>query len=288
MAARDRNAGLGADRLAALEDPLDHGHRELLERHADDGEREDRPPAHCINVGDRIGGCDAAEVERIVDDRGKEIGGRDQRLLVVQAVDRGVVGGFRSNEQFLGQAADRRRGKNLREHRGRDLAAAAAAVAEFGQANRVRCAVRCIHKRRILRWNFAPTTALSIAARRPSTPRTISPGRSRRRCSTMRSGPPWAPYTSRSRPSTPRSSARPWWRRTLPGTSRHSSLERTAAGGRSFIAGAAASARRPWRISCARWAGKRRRSRAATAATAGGLARNWRPSLGSLKKKTIQ
>src|ERR1051325_4291230 len=90
--------------------------------------------------GDGRGGAgDTTEDEWIVDDGGEESGGRDERLRVVQAVDRGVVGGLGSDQQILGQAAhglrSRAASKNFREHRGRDLAAAAAAVAELGEAN---------------------------------------------------------------------------------------------------------------------------------------------------------
>ena len=106
--------------------------RQLVERHADQRQRHDRPAAHRVDVGDRVGRGDAAEVERIVDDRREEIGGGDQRLLVVQPVDRRVVGGLGADQQF------RRHRKpppsslqDLGQHAGRDLAAAAAAVREL-------------------------------------------------------------------------------------------------------------------------------------------------------------
>ena len=135
MPAGDRDARLRAHRLAAFENAADHRHRQLLERHADDGEREDRPRAHRVDVGERIGGRDAPEVVRIINDRREEISGGDERLAVVQAVDRRIVGGLGADEQLLRQSADRRRSENFSQHRGRDLAAAAAAVAELGQAN---------------------------------------------------------------------------------------------------------------------------------------------------------
>src|SRR5256886_2290368 len=147
MPAGDRDARLRAHRLAACENTADHRHRQLLERHADDGEREDRPRAHRVDVGEGMGGRDTPEVVRVVDDRREEIGGGDERLAVVQAVDRGVVGGFRADEQLLRQSSNRRRSENFSQHRGRDLAAAAAAVAELGQAN----LLWSIHGVRILR-----------------------------------------------------------------------------------------------------------------------------------------
>ena len=63
-------------------------------------ERHDRPAAHRVDVADRVGRGDAAEVERIVDDRHEEVGGRDQRLLVVELVDGGVVGGLDADHQL--------------------------------------------------------------------------------------------------------------------------------------------------------------------------------------------
>src|SRR5207249_8077799 len=147
MPAGDRDARLRAHRLAAFENAADHRHRQLLERHADDGEREDRPRAHRVDVGERVGGRDAPEVVRVVDDRREEIGGGDERLAVVQAVDRRIVGGLVADEQLLRQSANRRRSENFSQHGGRDLAAAAAAVAELGQAN----LLGSIHRVRILR-----------------------------------------------------------------------------------------------------------------------------------------
>src|SRR5690606_487323 len=54
-----------------------------------------------------------------------------------------------AHQQLGRQAANRRRGEDLGEDGGRDLAAAAAAVAELGKAK----FGRCVHMRRILRVN---------------------------------------------------------------------------------------------------------------------------------------
>src|SRR5258708_19663496 len=82
MAAGDRNPRLRAYRFAARDDPLNHLDRHLVDRHTDDGEREDRLAAHRIDVRERVGRGDAAEVVGIVDDGREEIGGGDDRLLV--------------------------------------------------------------------------------------------------------------------------------------------------------------------------------------------------------------
>src|SRR6185369_1433733 len=91
------------------------------------------------DVGDGVGGGDTAEVGGIVDDRREEIGGGDQRLRVVQLVDRRVIRGFGADQQLLRQAPDRRGGEQFGQHGGGDLAAAAAAMAEIGEADFLRC-----------------------------------------------------------------------------------------------------------------------------------------------------
>ena len=100
MAAGDRNAGPGADRLAAVEDAADGVDRQLVDRHADQRQREQRRAAHRIDVGDRVGRGDGAEVERVVDDRHEEVGRRDDRLVLVDPVDGGVVGGLDADQQL--------------------------------------------------------------------------------------------------------------------------------------------------------------------------------------------
>src|SRR5205823_2561200 len=61
-------------------------------------------------------------------------------------------------EQLLRQSSDRRRSENFSQHRGRDLAAAAAAVAELGQAN----LLWSIHRVRILRVKPAVPVSASL------------------------------------------------------------------------------------------------------------------------------
>ena len=103
VAAGDRDAGRCADRFAAVQDAADRLHRQLVDRHADQRQREQRRAAHRVDVRDRVRCGDAAEVERIVDDRHEEVGGRDDRLLVVQPIHRRVVGRFDADEQLLRQ-----------------------------------------------------------------------------------------------------------------------------------------------------------------------------------------
>jgi hypothetical protein len=75
-----------------------------------------------------------------VHDRGEEIGGGDERLRVVQPVDRGVIGRFGADQEvFRKDTLDLGTREDLRQYRRRNLAAAAAAVAELGEANLFRC-----------------------------------------------------------------------------------------------------------------------------------------------------
>src|SRR5207244_5603269 len=79
---------------------------------------------------------------------------------VSEAVDRGIVGGLGADEQLLRQSSDRRRSENFSQRRGRDLAAAAAAVAELGQAN----LLGSIHRVRILRVKPSVPVSASLFA----------------------------------------------------------------------------------------------------------------------------
>ena len=129
---------IGMPASAQIESPpsrmvADHVLGQLVDRHADDGQREDRPAAHGVNVGERVGRGDAAEVARIVDDGHEEIGGGDDGLRVVQAIDGRVVGCLDPHQEIGRQRLQRRFGDNARQHGRRDLAASTAAVAELGQ-----------------------------------------------------------------------------------------------------------------------------------------------------------
>src|SRR5271168_4742791 len=69
MAAGDRNAGLLTYRLAAAQDLADRRVWQGVDWHADDRQRHQRAPAHRIDIRERVGGGNAAEIERIIDDR---------------------------------------------------------------------------------------------------------------------------------------------------------------------------------------------------------------------------
>ena len=65
---------------------------ERLERVGDEVERGDRRRAHRVDVRQRVGGGDAAERVRVVDDRREEVDGLHDRQVVGELDDAGVVG----------------------------------------------------------------------------------------------------------------------------------------------------------------------------------------------------
>ena len=134
VATRDRYAGRIANRASTGNDALDHFGGDLADRHAEKPEREKWPRPHRIDVRQRVRRSDAPEIVRIVDDRHEEIGRGDNRLRVVQPIDRGVIARLGPDEQIR----ERRRRGRLRKHfaqqRWRELAASTAAVRELGQA----------------------------------------------------------------------------------------------------------------------------------------------------------
>ena len=108
MAASDRDAGGIAHRMSTGKHALHRFHRQLAERHADQRQREKWLAAHRVNIGNRVGRGDAAEIVRVVDDRQKEIGGRDDRLFGVDAIHRRVVARFSPDQQVGVNLAERR------------------------------------------------------------------------------------------------------------------------------------------------------------------------------------
>ena len=72
------------------EDGADRLHRHALGE-GRDVEGQHDPPAHGEHVAAGVGGGDGAEVGRVVDEGREEVGGRDQREVVADAVDGGVV-----------------------------------------------------------------------------------------------------------------------------------------------------------------------------------------------------
>ena len=136
MATSHHDASIGAGAFATLQDAADRVLRQRVDRHADDGQCEQRPGAHRVQVRQRVGGGDAAEVERIVDDGHEEIGGGDDCLAIIEAVHRGVVAGLAPDEKLSRSGKRWNATQQFAQHARRDLAAAAAAMRERGQSLR--------------------------------------------------------------------------------------------------------------------------------------------------------
>ena len=99
----------------------------------DDVERGQRRAAHGVDVRQRVGRGDAAEVVRVVDDRGEEVDRLDQRDLGRELDDGRVVGSAGTDEQAVVPGPGRQRADDRQEVRGGELAPAAGAVAERGE-----------------------------------------------------------------------------------------------------------------------------------------------------------
>jgi hypothetical protein len=93
--------------------------RKVLHRHAKQRKREYRLAAHGVDIGYCIGRGDAAKIVRIVHDRQEKIGGGDDRLLVVQAVNGCIVARFRPDQQVGKGGHERRLPENFPQHRWR-------------------------------------------------------------------------------------------------------------------------------------------------------------------------
>ena len=66
----------------------------------DDGERGNRPAAHGVDVAERVGGGNLAEQIGIVHDRREKIDGLYDGEIVGEAIDGGVVTGFKADEDI--------------------------------------------------------------------------------------------------------------------------------------------------------------------------------------------
>jgi hypothetical protein len=119
MTAGDRNTRSRTNRLSAREYLLHHADRQFSNRHADECKREQRLCTHCVYVGDCIGRRNAAEVVRIIDDRQKKIRGRDNRLLIIDAINSGVVTRLATNQQIRVRTCERHLRKQFPQQRWR-------------------------------------------------------------------------------------------------------------------------------------------------------------------------
>ena len=132
--ADDHEPGAVGDVLAAGQQLAQQFGGELVGVPADEVEREEWSPAHCVHVGDAVGGRHLAPGARVVDHRGDEVGGRHDGAVVVEAPDGGVVAGVRPDEEFGGVRCVEV-AHDVRQFARGELAASTGAVAELGQSD---------------------------------------------------------------------------------------------------------------------------------------------------------
>jgi hypothetical protein len=130
VATEEGGARLARDVDAALQDLAEHLERQVVDGPGDDVQREERPRAHRVHVGERVGGRDPAPVVRVVHDRGEEVERRDQRLPVRQPHHRGIVPGVGGDEHVGAELGEGERAEDRLEIRRPELAPAPGPVAE--------------------------------------------------------------------------------------------------------------------------------------------------------------
>ena len=99
VAATHDRARAPDDLVTAVEHARQQVEGKALARPRHEVEREERRPAHRVDVGERVRRCDPTPVVGVVDDRREEVGGDDDGEVVAQAVDGGVVSGVEAHQQ---------------------------------------------------------------------------------------------------------------------------------------------------------------------------------------------
>ena len=123
--ARDRRHRRARSRPAAR--------RQHVSRPADQIERDDRPAAHRVDVGERVRSRDPTEVIRVVDDGREEVGGRDDRSAVQDTHDGRVIPAVESDEQVAAGRCRNQTSHKILQLARRDLAGASPTVGVLGQ-----------------------------------------------------------------------------------------------------------------------------------------------------------
>jgi hypothetical protein len=144
---------------AALQDAAHEVERHLVERHAEDGERHDGLGTHRIDIRDRVGRGNPAEIERIIDDRHEEIGGGDDAQVLIHLPHRCIIAGLGADEKLPVGLGGRLAGEELLQDRRGEFAPAAAAMSKTCQPEQGR-----VH--RIISWIGRAAVAAAIPAQR--------------------------------------------------------------------------------------------------------------------------
>ena len=135
VATGHRNPCRPTDRSAAFKHFADGVQWQHINRHANQRQRKERRAAHGVNVGNGVGRGDPAKIVGIIDDGHEEIGRRDNRLLRVDLIHRGVVAGFRSHQQLWRHDARRHAGEDFLQDGRCNFAATTAAMGKLGKSD---------------------------------------------------------------------------------------------------------------------------------------------------------
>src|SRR5262249_53907942 len=117
--------------------------RKLLGKRSD-GQSEQRPAAHREDVVERVRRGNRSERARVVDERGEEVDGEDERALVVEPVHSRVVGGIEADQKIF-RISRNEAGKKSLESPGRVLRRTAAGRRERRESDRLH-AEHCTRK----------------------------------------------------------------------------------------------------------------------------------------------
>ena len=137
MPARQRDAGVITHGATTADHFAGHFRRQQMHRPAQNRNGHQWVTAHCIDVADGIGGGNTAEIVRVIDDRHKEIGGRNHPALVIQGIDRSIVTRGIADPQLGVEVLRAAAGKDHFQYLRRNLAPAPRTVAVLGQADRL-------------------------------------------------------------------------------------------------------------------------------------------------------
>src|SRR5690606_27381490 len=132
VTAREVGAGRGADLAPAAQHLGGQLEGDLLARPAEQVDPDHGRTAHGVDVGERVGGGDPAPLIGVVDHRGEEVSGRDDRPIVGDPYGGRVVAVVEADEQVAAGQTAGEAGEDGLELAGRDLAGAAAAGGELG------------------------------------------------------------------------------------------------------------------------------------------------------------
>ena len=138
MPASNRNARSRTGRSPPFEDLAHHFRRQFVERHTENGKRENRLAAHRVDVGNRIRGGDFPEIMRIIHHRHEEVGRRNDARLVIDLPDSSIIRSLGTDQQRGIRMRLRHPRKERLKHGRRQLTAAPAPMRERCQTNRGR------------------------------------------------------------------------------------------------------------------------------------------------------